>query len=75
MCSVHKGRTEMCGMLVCTYVVQDAEIHTCLCAWCLDNAVSQRSVQMDRKVQERLQSDHDTSQHQPVISKWKKLEP
>jgi hypothetical protein len=30
---------------------------------------------MDRKVQERLQSDHDTSQHQPVIRKWKKPEP
>jgi len=38
---VHQGRTEMRGMLLCTYVVQGAQ--------CGDNSLSQRRTEMFRK--------------------------
>lgn len=65
----------MCGMLLCMYVVQGAEIHTCMCSVWGQFSFSEECIQMDRNVQERPHSAQDASQHQPVIRKWKKPEP
>jgi len=64
----------MSGMLLCTYVVQGAEIHTCMCSVWGQFSFWEECIQMDRIVQERPHSVQDASQHQPVSRNWKKPE-
>jgi len=59
MYNVLQGRTEMSGMLLCTYVVQGGEIHTCMCSVWGQFSFSEECIQMDSNVQERPHSAQD----------------
>ena len=66
---------QRCVVYYARTFVQGAEIHTCMCTVWGQFCFSEECIHMDRNVQEELRSVQDTSQHQPVIMRWKKPEP
>jgi len=66
---------QRCVVYYARTFVQGAESHTCMCTVWGQFCFSEECIHMDRNVQEELHSVQDTSQHQPVIMRWKKPEP